>query len=92
MLAETRLLLRTGTVAAVRVMMACARVACLLLEHPTSLMVRAIVTHRVRGTWWQHSGDVARERLGVKGELWDMSPLTASFRDDPAARRKVVAE
>ena len=33
-----------------------------------------------------------REWLGVKGELWDMCPLTASLRDDPAAGRKVVAK
>ena len=40
-LAETRLLTRTGTVAAVRVVMARARLACLLAAHPASAAARA---------------------------------------------------
>ena len=54
-LAETRLLTRTGTAAAVRVVMARARLACLPPAHPASAAARAASRLPYGGTWLDHS-------------------------------------
>ena len=62
-LAEMRLIVRTGTAAVVRVIMARARLACLPVDNPTHKVVQAIVDFRVRNTWWQHSAGVVSQWL-----------------------------
>ena len=64
-LAETRLLTRTGTSAAVRVVMARARLACLPPEHPASAAARAACKAGGRATWLDHSRHVMVDILGV---------------------------
>ena len=68
-LAETRLLIRAGTMIAQRIAMARARISLLPVHHPTSLAVQCIQLGHVQETWWQHSQLVVSEYLQVP-EIW----------------------
>ena len=91
-LAETRLLTRTGTALVVRVVMARARVVCLPLCHPAHLVMQAIVSQHISGTWWEHSAAVVREWLGDRGELWQLGPIPEAVRFSAVARRKFLTK
>ena len=88
--AETRLLIRAGTMIAQRIAMARARISLLPVHHPTSLAVQCIQLGHVQDTWWQHSQLVVSEHLQVP-EIWHTVQITDEMRNSAAGRKRALA-
>ena len=90
-LSETRLLTRAGTEAAMRVVMARARLACLPEEHPVYKVAWAVWRARVGGTWMEDSSRVMREVLGIDLELWEFEAVSLVVRNTRRHRKALLA-
>ena len=73
-LSETRLLTRTGTAAAIRIVMARARLVCLPNEHPAMAAARTACVLGEGETWLDHSRRVMTEILGVQQNYGTLTP------------------
>ena len=89
-LAETRLLIRAGTMVAQRIAMTRARIFLLPRDHPTSLAVQWIVAGNVQDTWWTHSAEVVRAVLQVP-EIWHTIEVTDEIRSSIVHRKRALA-
>jgi hypothetical protein len=90
MLAETRLLTRSGTTAAVKVVMARARLACLPEAHPAAVAVAGALMGGHGDTWIEHSRGVMTEVLGVTCEFCDFEAEMTVMRRDPVRRKHAL--
>ena len=90
-LIETRLLSRTGTTAAVRIVMARARLFLLPPGHPAAKAVRGVEGQGAQGTWLEHSARVMRDVLGVMQDVTEFEQVTPELRLC-AVRRKGLAD
>ena len=91
-LAETRLLTRTGTTAAVKVTMARARLACLPWQHPTAVAARGAALVGGEETWLDHSRWVMQQIFGVRAEIWEFMPELDEARTDATVWKKVLRQ
>jgi hypothetical protein len=86
-LSETRIFTRAGTEAAIRIITARARLACLRADHPVAQVVQGILWASIDDTWLDHSRQVM-EVLGVALEFWEFVDMSRAAAWDAAQRKR----